>query len=116
MLHRCTTRLTLAALLCLAGPAHAAEAFKVANIRVEGLVRITEGTLFNYLPIQPGEVVDEAKLASALRAVYKAGFFRDVEFRRDGDDLVILVDERPAVESFTIAGKETPPKSRYGWL
>lgn len=87
-----------------ASAADATEPFKVADIRVEGLVRISEGTLFNYLPIQPGEVVDEAKLAAALRAVYRAGFFRDIEFRRDGDDLVILVDERPAIESFTITG------------
>lgn len=92
------------ALALLAVTAGAAEPFKVADIRVEGLVRISEGTLFNYLPIQPGDVVDDAKLANALRAVYRAGFFRDIEFRRDGDDLVILVDERPAIESFTITG------------
>lgn len=96
------TTLTLA--LLGSGAAAAAEPFKVANIRVLGLARISEGTLFNYLPIQPGDVVDDAKLASALRAVYRAGFFRDIEFRRDGDDLVIVVDERPAIESFTITG------------
>jgi len=84
----------------------AAEPFQVAKVRVEGLNRISEGTLFNYLPVQPGEVVDDAKLAAALRAVYRAGFFRDVEFRRDGDDLVIIVDERPAIESFSITGNK----------
>ena len=91
-------------LALLASAAGASEPFRVANIRVEGLVRISEGTLFNYLPIQPGDVVDEAKLATALRSVYRAGFFRDIELRRDGDDLVILVDERPAIESFSITG------------
>ncbi len=93
--------------LCLvATAAWADEPFRVSNIRVEGLVRISDGTLFNYLPIQPGDVVDSAKLASALRAVYRAGFFRDVEFRRDGDDLVIVVDERPAIESFSVTGNK----------
>jgi outer membrane protein insertion porin family len=87
-------------------PAAADEPFKVANIRVEGLVRISDGTLFNYLPIQPGETVDAKRLADALRAVYRAGFFRDVEFRRDGDDLVIIVDERPAIESFSVSGNK----------
>jgi len=94
----------LLALALGAAIAGAAEPFRVAAIRVEGLVRISEGTLFNYLPVQPGEVVDDAKLAAALRSVYRAGFFRDIEFRRDGDDLVILVDERPAIESFQITG------------
>lgn len=105
MRHRRSQSLALAFAFLAAAFAGAAEApFRIANIRVEGLVRISEGTLFNYLPIQPGEVVDEAKLATALRAAYRAGFFRDIEFRRDGDDLVILVDERPAIESFAITG------------
>lgn len=99
--------LALVLALCLLAPvASAAEPFKVANIRVEGLVRISEGTLYNYLPIQPGEEVDGKRLADALRAVYRAGFFRDVEFRRDGDDLVIVVDERPAIESFSVSGNK----------
>lgn len=97
---------TSLALALLASPVGADEPFRVANIRAEGLERISEGTLFNYLPIQPGDVVDEAKLANALRSVYRAGFFRDIEFRRDGDDLVIIVDERPAIESFTITGNK----------
>ena len=94
----------------LASAAAAAEGvaapFRIATIRAEGLTRISEGTLFNYLPLQPGEQVDAAKLAAALRSVYRSGFFRDVEFRRDGDDLVIVVEERPAIESFSISGNK----------
>jgi outer membrane protein insertion porin family len=95
-----------AAALATSALAEADPSFRIAGIRAEGLTRISEGTLFNYLPLQPGEQVDSTKLAAALRAVYRSGFFRDVEFRREGDDLVIVVDERPAIESFSISGNK----------
>ena len=41
----------------LAAPAFAQEgpAFTVGDIRVEGLQRVTEGTVYNYLPINIGD-------------------------------------------------------------
>jgi outer membrane protein insertion porin family len=103
---RCRSALLGICAWMLALPAMAGEPFTVRDIRVEGLRRISEGTLFNYLPIAPGDTVDDAKLASALRAVYKAGFFKDVRFLRDGADLVISVEERPAIRSFSLTGNK----------
>ena len=34
-----------------------AATFKVEDIRVEGLQRITAGTVFNYLPVKPGQTI-----------------------------------------------------------
>ena len=34
-----------------------AESFRVSDIRVEGLQRITAGTVFNYLSVKPGDLV-----------------------------------------------------------
>lgn len=78
----------------------------IRDIRVEGLQRISEGTVFNYLPLNIGDRPDARRIQEALRAVYATGFFRDVEFRRDGDTLVIAVAERPSIESFTITGNK----------
>ena len=95
-------------LQCLAGVAQAQgfEPFVVRNLRVEGLQRIPEGTVFNYLPINIGDRVDQQRIQEALRSVYDTGFFRDVEFRRDGDVLVIVALERPSIEEFTIEGNK----------
>src|SRR5437762_14336606 len=72
----------------------AMEPFTVRNFRVEGAQRIAEGTIYNYLPINIGDTVTEQRLREALRALFQPGFFQDVEFRRDGDTLMIVVLER----------------------
>lgn len=80
--------------------------FVVRDIRLEGLQRISEGTVFNYLPVNIGDTLDRQRIQEAVRAVYSTGFFKDVEFRRDGNTLIIAVLERPSIESFTIEGNK----------
>lgn len=82
------------------------EALVVRGIRVEGLQRIAEGTVFNYLPVNIGDRVDESRIREAIRAVYGTGFFRDVEIRWDKDTLVVVVAERPSIADFTITGNK----------
>ena len=96
--------LALAALSLSAGAF--AESFEVQNMRVEGLQRISEGTVFNYLPINIGDVIDEVRVREALRALYGEGLFDDVALRREGNTLVIVVKERPSIESFAIDGNK----------
>jgi outer membrane protein insertion porin family len=80
--------------------------FAVTNIRIEGLQRISEGTVYNYLPVNIGDHVTALRIREAVRSLYNTGFFRDVQMRRDGDTLVVLVVERPAIESFEITGNK----------
>ncbi|MGB5245622.1 MAG: outer membrane protein assembly factor BamA [Woeseia sp.] len=91
--------------LAFATPANAAE-FVVSDLRVEGLQRIAEGTVFNYLPINVGDSVDERRIQEAIRALYNQGLFDNIEMRRDGTTLVIVVRERPSIEDFTIDGNK----------
>ncbi len=78
----------------------------VRDIRVEGLQRISEGTVFNYLPVNIGDRLDQARVQEALRAVFATEFFQDIELRWDESTLVIVVEERPSIESFTIEGNK----------
>jgi len=80
--------------------------FTVGNIKVEGLQRISEGTVFNYLPINIGEELTPAKIARAIKALYATGFFRDIEMRRQGNTLIVVVMERPSIESFQVTGNK----------
>jgi outer membrane protein insertion porin family len=82
------------------------EPFVVRDFRVEGDQRIAEGTIYNYLPINIGDTVDERRLREATRALFETAFFQDLEFRRDGDTLVIVVLERPSILEFTFDGNK----------
>ncbi|MEO5573462.1 MAG: outer membrane protein assembly factor BamA [Gammaproteobacteria bacterium] len=84
----------------------AIEPFVIQDIRVEGLQRISAGTVFSYLPIKVGDTLDDARSAETIRALFAAGFFKDVRLERDGEVLVISVVERPSIGSVKISGNK----------
>lgn len=84
----------------------AVEPFTVENIRVEGLQRITEGTVLNYLPVKDGDTLDTRSAQDAIRSLFDTGFFRDIAMSRDGNTLIIEVTERPAISDITIDGNK----------
>ena len=94
--------------LCLVLPlsTFAQSDFVVRDMRVEGLQRISEGTVFNYLPINIGDRVDKIRVQEAIRTLYAQGLFDDIEIRRDGETLIVAVHERPSIESFDIEGNK----------
>ena len=100
--------LLLALSLGFAAPARsqAFEPFVASDIRVDGLQRITTGTVFTYLPLERGDRIDADRVAEAIRALFATGFFTDVAVSRQGDILVVTVQERPAVNSITLIGNK----------
>ncbi len=84
----------------------AAEAFIIDDIRVEGLQRISEGTVFNYLPVDAGDELTSSNTRAAIRELYRTGFFQDIQFGREGNILVITVRERPAIAAINITGNK----------
>ncbi|MGI8561204.1 MAG: outer membrane protein assembly factor BamA [Luteimonas sp.] len=83
-----------------------ASSFTVSDIRVDGLQRIGAGTVFTYLPIERGDTVDQARIGEAIRALYRTGFFEDVQVGRQGSILVVTVTERPAINKLTLTGNK----------
>lgn len=80
------------------------EPFQVRDIRVEGIQRTEAGTVFSYLPVKVGDRFTEEKAAEAVKALFATGFFKDVRLEVEGDVLVVLVDERPAVAQIDFVG------------
>ena len=91
---------------CFISTSTAAEPFVVQDIKLEGLQRISAGTVFNYLPIKVGDRVDSKRTGEALRALYKTGFFRDVRIEKEGDSLVIFLHERPSIANIEFTGNK----------
>jgi outer membrane protein insertion porin family len=93
-------------LLALLPASALADTFIVRDIRVDGLQRIAAGTVFSYLPVKVGERMDAAQTPEIVRSLYRTGFFKDVRLEREGDVLVITVEERPAIAELNISGNK----------
>ncbi len=96
----------LVLLLACVQTVSAADTFVVRDMRVEGLQRISDGTVYNYLPINIGDELGSRRIGEAIRALYDTRLFTDVEMRRDGDTLVVIVTERPTIRKITVTGNK----------
>ncbi len=96
--------IAIAVLALCSGSALAVDPFTVKDIRVEGIQRTEPGTVFSYLPVQVGETFTDEKGAAAIKALYATGFFKDVRIETEGDVLVVLVEERPAIAGVEFSG------------
>jgi outer membrane protein insertion porin family len=97
-------RAAAAAVLCTCCLAVQAQEFTVRDIRIEGIQRTEPGTVFTYLPIRVGDRFDPERGTQAIRALYASGLFKDVRLEVDGDVLVVIVDERPAIAAVDLSG------------
>lgn len=83
-----------------------ADTFKVADIKLEGLQRISAGTVFGAFPIGVGDQINERKLAQATRALFKTGYFDDIVLQRTGNTLIVNLVELPTISSLDIEGNK----------
>jgi len=84
----------------------AASTFEVRDIRLEGLQRLSSGTVFASLPINIGDQVDSYVLQVAARSLFASGYYDDVRFEEDNGVLVVHVVERPAIDTIEIEGEK----------
>src|ERR1035437_7670084 len=96
--------IAIAAFALCSGHALATDPFTVKDIRVEGIQRTEAGTVFNYLPVRVGETYTDEKGIAAIKSLYATGFFKDVRVEVEGNVLVIMVEERPAIAAVEFSG------------
>jgi outer membrane protein insertion porin family len=84
--------------------ATAIEPFVIRDIRVEGIQRTEAGTIFSYLPVKVGDTMTNERAAQGIRALFATGFFRDVSLEREGEVLVVVVQERPSIAQIEFSG------------
>ena len=83
-----------------------ASAFTVSDVRIEGLQRVSVGSVFTEIPVNVGDELNEADMRTIVRDLFKTGSFDDVQVGRDGNVLVIVLKERPAIDKIEIEGNK----------
>ena len=84
----------------------AAAAFTIQAIEIRGAERTEEGTVRNYLPLSAGEDLNARSAQQAIHALYDTGFFRDIQLLREGDSLIVDVQEKPRITAISLEGLE----------
>ncbi|RLA56073.1 MAG: outer membrane protein assembly factor BamA [Gammaproteobacteria bacterium] len=96
----------LALVLFLMAPLTVAQTFVISDIRVEGLQRISAGSVFAVLPVAVGDTIDGRTVRAAARGLFATGNFDDIRIGRDGNVLVVMVTERPSISEINIDGNK----------
>ena len=78
--------------------------FTIQDIRVEGLQRTEQSTVFNYLPVKVGDQFSDARSEEIIKSLYATGFFDDVRVETMGNQVLLTVIERPTISTLNITG------------
>jgi outer membrane protein insertion porin family len=80
------------------------DGFKITEIKLEGLQRISKGTVYTYLPVKVGQRITNGETNTIIAALYKTGFFSDVTVLRNGNELIIKLSESPVIGNVELSG------------
>ena len=80
--------------------------FLVSDIRIIGLQRVSTGSIFNVIPISVGDKINLRKSSDITRSLFATEQFDDIQIAKDGNTLIIMVEERPSISAIEISGNK----------
>lgn len=85
-------------------PVYAANSFVINDIKVEGIQRTDPGIVFASLPFRKGDTYSDEKASAAIRGLFQTGFFKDVQIKLDGNQVIVIVVESPLIAAVDFVG------------
>ena len=76
----------------------------IEDIRIEGLQRVSLGSVLDTVPVTIGDKIDETDYQRIIRTLFSTGQFDDIQLRAEGNILYVKVQERPTISSIKIDG------------
>lgn len=80
--------------------------FIINDIRIIGLQRVSVGSIFTAIPVNVGDKINNNDVNEMIRALFLTEQFNNIEIGKDGNALIILVEERPSIASISIEGNK----------
>lgn len=81
-----------------------AQADVIQAVEVRGAQRVDPGTVRSYMVIQEGDPFDPRRIDRSLKSLFATGLFADISLRREGNTLVVNVEENPIINRIAIEG------------
>ncbi|MFW2367031.1 MAG: outer membrane protein assembly factor BamA [Desulforhopalus sp.] len=82
--------------------------FRIATIAPEGNTRIDSGAILRKIETKVGDAYDQTRLRNDLKAIYKMGYFNDVQIdvsdTPQGKKVIFRVIEKPVIKSVVFDG------------
>ncbi|PJG81879.1 outer membrane protein assembly factor BamA [Caviibacterium pharyngocola] len=82
--------------------------FVVQDIRVDGVQAGSEGAILSGLPVRIGQRATDNDISNVVRTLFLRGY-EDVKASREGNTLVISVQQRPIISDVILDGNESIP-------
>jgi len=77
---------------------------KITDIKIEGLQRVEPGLVFNNIPFEINDDINNVDYSKAISLLYKTGFFKDIVVEREGSVIVIYLREKPLLYELNFQG------------
>ena len=78
----------------------------ISDVKVEGNQRIESRTVVSYLGMKPGDKFNQTDINAGLKNLFTTGFFSDVKLMRQGDVLIVEVQENPVISKVAFEGND----------
>lgn len=79
----------------------------VREIRIEGTQRVDPETVRSYMAIGIGDPFEPERIDDTVKQLFATGLFADVRVQRDGDALIVAVDENPIINRIAFEGNSS---------
>ena len=84
----------------------------IQDIKIKGLQRVEPGLIFDSIPFDIGEDVNEIDPSQIIKFIYKTGQFRDVFVSFDNGILIVQVSEKPIISNIEFKGNKLIPEDK----
>lgn len=76
------------------------------DIRITGLQRVSAGSVFAVMPVSIGDVINNENYKEIATSIFETGKFDDIKLGREGNALLINLEERPTIDEILIEGNK----------